>query len=215
VAKTTDEQILAANLGEPRILDGPIRLVDYDQEWPQNFEHEAHRIRNILGERVMALEHVGSTSVPGLTAKPVIDMALLVADSSLEQDYIPDLESHGYKLRIREPDWFEHRLLDVPTIDANLHVFSTGCDEVDRMLLFRDWLRSNAEDRALYERTKRQLAAKTWKYVQHYADAKSEVITQILTRAGCDFLQGIEESATASSVVTFEVPKSDQEESPR
>ena len=184
MVNTTDEQILAANVGEPRLLDGPIRLVDYDPQWPLMFDHEADRIRDILGESVVALEHVGSTSVTGLAAKPVVDIVLLVVDSSLEQEYVPKLERYGYKLRIREPDWFEHRLLDVPIIDANLHVFCNGCEEVDRMLFFRDWLRSNVEDRVLYQRAKRQLAEKRWKYVQHYADAKSEVIAEIMTRAG-------------------------------
>jgi GrpB-like predicted nucleotidyltransferase (UPF0157 family) len=185
MVNTTDEQILAANVAEPRLLDGPIRLVDYDPQWPLMFDHEARRIRDILGENVVAVEHVGSTSVTGLAAKPVVDIVLLVADSSLEQAYVPKLERYGYKLRIREPDWFEHRLLDVPNIDANLHVFCDGCEEVDRMLLFRDWLRSNVEDRMLYQRTKRQLAAKRWKYGQHYADAKSDVISEIMNRASC------------------------------
>ena len=100
-----------------------------------------------------------------------------------EADYVPPLEEQGFHLRIRESDWFGHRLLKYEEIAGNLHVFSTGCEEIDRMLLFRDWLRTHEDDRRLYERTKRELAARTWKYTQHYADAKSDVVRSILQRA--------------------------------
>jgi GrpB-like predicted nucleotidyltransferase (UPF0157 family) len=96
---------------------------------------------------------------------------------------VPDLEATGYVLRIREPDWFEHRMLKKTSPDVNLHVFSEGCPEVDRMLLFRDWLRDNESDRALYERTKRELATRDWKYLQDYADAKTAVVQEIMARA--------------------------------
>ena len=132
----------------------------------------------------MLLDHVGSTSVPGLSAKPIIDMVLAVADSADELSYIPPLEAEGFVLRIREPDWFQHRLLKAPEVDGNLHVFSGGCDEIDRMLRFRNWLRIHDEDRHLYEKIKRELAARTWNDVQNYADAKSAVIGEILMRAG-------------------------------
>jgi GrpB-like predicted nucleotidyltransferase (UPF0157 family) len=132
---------------------------------------------------VLGLEHVGSTSVPGLSAKPVVDMTLVVADSSDEDKYVPDLEAAGYVLRIREPDWYEHRILKGPDTNVNLHVFSDGCTEVERMVAFRDWLRTHDDDRELYESAKRDLAAREWKYVQNYADAKSEIVRQILARA--------------------------------
>jgi GrpB-like predicted nucleotidyltransferase (UPF0157 family) len=151
--------------------------------WPRLFEREAERIRAALGERVVLLEHVGSTSVPGLAAKPKIDILLAVADSADEPSYVPALEGAGYVLYLREPDWFEHRVFKGPDTDINLHVFSQGCPEIDRMLLFRGWLRSNAADRQLYERTKRELAQRNWKYVQNYADAKTAVVEEILARA--------------------------------
>jgi GrpB-like predicted nucleotidyltransferase (UPF0157 family) len=157
--------------------------VPYDPNWPLLFEQLARRIGRALSGKVKLLEHVGSTSVPGLSAKPVIDMALAVSDSADERSYIPHLEAEGFLLRIREPDWFEHRLLKAPDINSNLHVFSAGCDEIDRMLAFRNWLRNHDADRDLYEATKRELAAQTWNHVQNYADAKSEVIEQILSRA--------------------------------
>ncbi len=97
--------------------------------------------------------------------------------------YAPALEAAGYELRIREPDWFEHRLFKGPDTDVNVHVFSAGCPEVDRMLRFRDHLRADRADRELYERTKRELAARRWRYVQHYANAKSDVVAAIMTRA--------------------------------
>jgi GrpB-like predicted nucleotidyltransferase (UPF0157 family) len=86
-------------------------------------------------------------------------------------------------LRIREPDWYEHRVFKGPDTDVNLHVFSPGCPEIERMLLFRDWLRGNASDRQLYERTKRELARQNWKYTQNYADAKNDIVDEILASA--------------------------------
>lgn len=169
--------------GEPVRLNGPIQLVEYDPEWPRLFETLARGIREALGERVLLLEHAGSTSISGLAAKPIIDIDLVVADSSDEASYVPDLERIGYVLRIREPDWYEHRLLKYGNPNANLHVFSRGSPEVERMLLFRDWLRTHDEDRALYEQTKRELASRDWAYVQGYADAKAEVVAAIIARA--------------------------------
>jgi GrpB-like predicted nucleotidyltransferase (UPF0157 family) len=130
------------------------------------------------------LEHVRSTSVPGLAAKPIIDMLLIVPDSSDEASYVPALENAGYVLRIREPEWHQHRLFKGPDANINLHVFSEGSSEIGRMLGFRDWLRTHDDDRLLYEQTKRDLATRTWKYVQNYADAKTEVVEQIVARAG-------------------------------
>ena len=107
-------------------------------------------------------------------------------DMCLEPAYVPALEAAGYVLRIREPDWYEHRMFKGPDTDINLHVYSSGCPEIDRYLLFRDWLRSNASDRLLYERTKRELARKDWKYTQNYADAKTSVVEEIIARARGD-----------------------------
>jgi GrpB-like predicted nucleotidyltransferase (UPF0157 family) len=147
------------------------------------YELEAARIRSILNDRVVRIGHVGSTSVEGLAAKPIIDIVLELPDSSDEGAYVADMEAAGYVLRIREADWFEHRLFKGPDMNINLHVFSAGCAEVDRMLMFRDWLRTNAADRELYTRTKRELAARDWKYTQQYADAKTAVVSQIMARA--------------------------------
>ena len=96
---------------------------------------------------------------------------------------MPRLEQLGYRLRGREADWFEHRLFKGPDTDVNLHTFSAGCSEVDRMIRFRDWLRTNAGDRELYLKTKRELAARRWTYVQQYADAKTEIVKEIMARA--------------------------------
>jgi GrpB-like predicted nucleotidyltransferase (UPF0157 family) len=180
---TTEDDLRAVTIGPLRPLSEPIVLADYDPGWPGLFEREAERIRGALGEAALQIEHVGSTSVPGLAAKPVIDIVLVVADSADEAAYVPPLEAAGYVLRIREPDWYEHRLFKGPDTSTNVHVFSRGCAEVGRMLAFRDRLRRDDSERQLYERAKRELAAKEWKYMQNYADAKTEVVEAILTRA--------------------------------
>jgi len=179
---SSDEYLARVTIGEREAHDGPIYLAPYDPAWPARYRALAARIREALGERVVRLEHVGSTSVPGLSAKPVIDVVLAVADSTREDAYVPALERHGFTLRIREPEWFEHRMLKSTDIAANLHVFSAGCAEIERMLRFRDRLRADEADRRLYEDTKRALAARPWKHVQHYADAKAEVVARILAR---------------------------------
>ena len=179
----TEEEMQAARIGGLRLHNAPILLLEYSPDWPVLFRREAERVRATLGERVLQLEHVGSTAVPGLAAKPIIDMALAVADSADEPRYVPAMEAAGYVLRIREPDWHQHRLFKGPDTAINLHVFSLGCPEIDRLLIFRDWLRNNAADRDFYERSKRELAKRTWKYVQNYADAKTSVVEEIVARA--------------------------------
>jgi GrpB-like predicted nucleotidyltransferase (UPF0157 family) len=171
-------------VGEPERLSGRLRLADYDPRWPERYEREADRIKEALGPRVIRIEHVGSTSVPGLAAKPIIDIVLEVPDSADEPAYVPALETCGYALRVREPDWLEHRMLRPPDKSVHLHVFSAGCAETDRMVRFRDHLRAEESDRVLYEQTKRALAAEDWTYMQEYADAKSDVVAAIMNRAG-------------------------------
>jgi GrpB-like predicted nucleotidyltransferase (UPF0157 family) len=178
-----EAELQAVRLEKVEVHGGPIVLVAYEPEWPARFEREAERIRSALGDRALLIEHAGSTSVPGLAAKPIIDIVLAVPDSTDEDAYVPALEAAGYVLRIREPDWYEHRLVRPPDMSANVHIFSEGCVEIDRMLAFRDRLRSHEEDRELYERTKRDLAQRTWTYTQDYADAKTEVVEAILARA--------------------------------
>jgi GrpB-like predicted nucleotidyltransferase (UPF0157 family)/uncharacterized protein YhfF len=182
-APMSEEQMRAVTIGELRPLSGPVLLVEYDPEWPRLFEGEATRIRTALGAAALQIEHVGSTSVPGIAAKPVIDILLVVEDSADEDTYVPPLEAAGYVLRIREPEFDEHRLFKGPETDVNLHVFSRGSAEIDRFLIFRDRLRSNEPDRELYLRTKRELAQKEWKFTQNYADAKRAVVEEILARA--------------------------------
>jgi GrpB-like predicted nucleotidyltransferase (UPF0157 family) len=179
----TEEQIRAYTVGELKPLSGPIQVVKYDPQWPELFEREAARIRGALGSRALLIEHAGSTSVPDLAAKPVIDVVMAVADPSDEAAYVPVLEAVGYSLRIRETDWHEHRMFQGPDTEMHLHVFSAGCPEIERMLMFRDQLRNHAGDRELYARTKLALAKKEWRYGQNYADAKTAVVEEIMARA--------------------------------
>ena len=179
----TDAELRAATEGALEPHEAPIALAEYDPGWPVRYRAEEARVRAALCERVRRLEHVGSTAVPGLAAKPLVDMVLAVADSADEGAYAPALEAAGYRLRIREPGWHEHRMFLGPAGDVHLHVFSAGCPEIARLLRFRDRLRSEPAERALYERTKRELAGRRWRFVQNYADAKSEVVEAILARA--------------------------------
>ena len=168
---------------EPPRLTAKLQVVDYDPAWPGLFAREADRVRAVLGDRVLQLEHIGSTSVPGLAAKPIIDMLLVVPDPADEPAYLPDLEAAGYVLVIREPDWYQHRCFKGPDTNVNLHVYPPGCPEIERYLLFRDRLRNHPAERAEYQRVKRELAQRDWAYTQQYADAKTEVVEAIIARA--------------------------------
>lgn len=179
----TEVDLQAVTVGPVTRLAGPIELSEPDPAWPEQFEREAERIRSLLGDDVILLEHVGSTSVPGLPAKPIIDILLIVADSGDEPAYAPRLEAGGYVLRIREPDWHQHRLFKGPDTNVNVHVFSSDSTEIERMLGFRDRLRSHPTEFDLYLSAKRELAARHWEFVQQYADAKSAVIEAIIARS--------------------------------
>lgn len=157
-----------------------IKIVDYDPDWPKKFETHAKLIADALGGSTLRIEHVGSTSVPGLAAKPVIDILVVVSDSADESAYLPQMEAAGYVLRVREPDWNEHRMFRTPEKDVHVHIYSAGCPEIRRNLTFRERLRRNRDDRSRYEQTKRELAAKEWSDMNAYADAKTEVIESII-----------------------------------
>ena len=167
--------------GRPDVT--PIAVVEPDPSWPAQFEELARRIRQALGDRVLELEHVGSTSVPDLRAKPIIDVDLTVVDSSDEPAYVPVLEQVGFVLRIREPRWHEHRCLDATSPRSNLHVFGPDCPEAIRHRMFRDWLRAHPEDRERYAQAKRASADAsnaTGEDVMSYNLRKQPVVRQIL-----------------------------------
>lgn len=171
-------------VGEPPPTE-PIVVADYDPAWPTVFEVMAGRIRDALGDRALGLEHVGSTSVPGLAAKPVIDIDLTVADSSDEAAYLPALEAMGFVLRIREPKWHEHRCLFKEEPRTNLHVWCPGSPEAIRHRMFRDWLRAHPDDLALYAETKRASAEQSnsaGEEVMAYNLRKQPMVRDILDR---------------------------------
>jgi GrpB-like predicted nucleotidyltransferase (UPF0157 family) len=157
----------------------PVVIVDYDPSWPERFEAERERISAALGAVALRVEHIGSTAVPGLAAKPIVDVLVTVADPDDEAAFAPALAAAGYELRVREP---RHRMFRTPERDVHVHVWGSDDPEVARHLRFRDRLRASAEDRAAYEQLKRELAKREWSDMNHYADAKSDLILEILQR---------------------------------
>lgn len=178
----TAEQQIAGWVGGATPPSQPIVIVDPDAAWPSWFATEAARIVELLGDTAIRIEHVGSTSIPGLPAKPIIDIDLQVADSAAEDTYVPQLVQSGYRLVLREPWWNGHRMLIGPEGRFNLHVFPVGAPEPLRHLLFRDWLRSHPDDRDLYASIKRDLADSTAANPGDYNLAKNTVIDEIYTR---------------------------------
>jgi GrpB-like predicted nucleotidyltransferase (UPF0157 family) len=155
-------------------------VVDPDPTWPAIFERHRVVIARALGARARRIDHVGSTSVPGLAAKPIVDIQVTVDDPDDEAAFVPDLVGAGYQLRVREP---RHRMFRTPGRDVHVHVWAAGSHDERRHVLFRDWLRVDAADRTRYEDTKRSLAGRRWRDVNYYAEAKSPVIAEIMGRA--------------------------------
>jgi GrpB-like predicted nucleotidyltransferase (UPF0157 family) len=160
-----------------------VTLVEHDSRWADRFAARAAELRRVLGERARLVEHVGSTSVPGLAAKPVVDIVVGIDDPDDEQAYLPDLEAIGYDLRVRGS---QHRCLRAgdPDEPVNLHCYPPEHAETRKYLVFRDRLRSSPEDRERYESVKRDLAQREWRDVNFYAEAKGPVIREILARGG-------------------------------
>jgi GrpB-like predicted nucleotidyltransferase (UPF0157 family) len=159
---------------------GRIVIADYDPAWPARFERERARIEAAIGGVAIRIEHIGSTSVPGLAAKPIVDILVTVANADDEAAFAPALTDAGYVLRVREPG---HRMFRRPERDVHVHVWADDDPEVGRYLAFRDRLRSSPEDRAAYERLKRELATRDWEDMNHYANAKGELVEDVLARS--------------------------------
>jgi GrpB-like predicted nucleotidyltransferase (UPF0157 family) len=157
-----------------------IVIVQYDGRWPGRFEAERVRVQQALGTSAIRIEHIGSTAVPGLAAKSIIDVCVTVEDPDDETVTVPALTAAGYELRVREPG---HRMFRTPRRDVHVHVWADTDAEVSRYLRFRDRLRRSAEDRRAYEQLKRQLARRDWSDMNHYAAAKGALIEGILRRA--------------------------------
>ncbi len=150
-----------------------IRVVAPDPEWPRSYAILRERVLGALGDRALAIEHIGSTSVPGLWAKPMIDIDLTVADSADEEAWLPDLKASDFLLRLREPEWEEHRLFGSTAPAGRLHIFSAGAREPQRHVMFRNWLRTHAEDRDEYAAVKREIAAQGFTDGMLYNNAKA------------------------------------------
>jgi GrpB-like predicted nucleotidyltransferase (UPF0157 family) len=162
-----------------------VGIVEPDPDWPGQAEAANARIREALGPVVVGLEHVGSTSVPGLPAKPVLDLDLRVVDPDDEAAYVPALEAAGFVLVVREPWWYRHRLLRGAAPDVNLHVYGPESAESARQRLFRDWLREHPGDRDRYAAAKRAASAESaaaGEHVQQYNARKEAVLRDVYTR---------------------------------
>jgi GrpB-like predicted nucleotidyltransferase (UPF0157 family) len=178
----TPEQMAIALVGEAPAKWQSIVIEDYDPAWVDRFAAASSPLTEALGSLIVSIEHVGSTSVPGLAAKPIIDIDLLIDDTTDESRYIPALEKLGYRLVLREPWWYGHRMFVSAAEDVNLHVWPEAAPEPIRHRLFRDWLRTHPEDRELYATTKRRVARDTVHQPGDYNLSKNDVIDDIYTR---------------------------------
>ena len=170
------DQLLVGGREKRRIV-----IVDYDATWPARFELERDRIQRALGTLAIRIEHIGSTSVPGLAAKPIVDVLVTAADPDHERALVPAMQCAGYELRVREPG---HRMFRTREREVHVHIWRDSDPEVARYLRFRDRLRESQDDQRVYERLKRGLARRGWSDMNEYADAKGNLIEAILADAG-------------------------------
>lgn len=177
-----EDHQLARWVGDNGPATDPIVIVDPDPDWPAAYARAAAGIVNALGDAIVRIEHVGSTSVPELPAKPIIDIDVQIADSGDEDSYVPALTAAGYRHVLREPWWNGHRMLVRGDGGVNLHIFQAGTPEPLRHLLFRDWLRTHADDRELYAAAKRHLAVEAVDDPDSYNLDKNAVIDDIYSR---------------------------------
>lgn len=161
---------------EPR---PPIEVVDYDPEWPALFEAEAARLRQALGDVAVRIEHVGSTAVPGLAAKPTVDIQVSVPDVADRDAYAGRLEDLGYE-HVPDPDFVDYPFFGWPSAKAprtfNLHVCQAGTENERRHLAFRDLLRSDPDARDEYAALKRELALKHGNDIEGYVADKDAFV---------------------------------------
>lgn len=155
-----------------------IEIAAYSPAWPALFEASKESIARALPGVALHIEHVGSTAVPGLAAKPIVDMDLIVEDPTREEIYAPALAALGYGLIVRERTWYQHRMLRRDRPRINLHVFGRACPEHARHVLFRDWLRTHPQDCARYARAKHE-ASLGVANVQDYNRNKQAVVRDI------------------------------------
>lgn len=165
------------------LVNGRVAIVSHDPKWPYLFQQEADRIRHALGDRVRLIEHVGSTAVPDLDAKPCIDVQMAVPEPDDRSTYLPALEEIGYVLFAPSTDWHDHPILKGTRVNVNLHVFCEGSAGLDSMRLFRDFLIADAQARERYAVVKRELGERRWDQIRDYVRAKAGIITELLAQA--------------------------------
>ncbi len=170
--------------GEMPLISGveerAIVVVPYRQEWPETFRLHQERIAAALGAAALSIDHVGSTAVPDLDARPIVDILVAVADSAAEEAHVPALEQCGYVLRLRESEFAEHQMFRTEELDVHVHVFSKGSPEIERCLRFRDALLAAPFLRARYQELKRSLAVQESQDMNAYAKAKSKFVEAII-----------------------------------
>jgi GrpB-like predicted nucleotidyltransferase (UPF0157 family) len=180
---TDDELEFRGGVLLGRTRDDPIEVVNYDPRWPGKFKRMRQRLVHALGPEAVQIEHIGSTAVPGLAAKPIIDIQVSVADVEDEDAYRAAIESCGFVLRYREAG---HRYFRPPPAkprEYQLHVCTVGSRWEREHLLFRDFLRTHAEEAAQYETVKHDVAGHHRDNRIAYMDAKQPFIAQMLTEA--------------------------------
>jgi GrpB-like predicted nucleotidyltransferase (UPF0157 family) len=165
---------------------GLIVLVPYDPRWCSDFEQESASVRAALGDLLMALHHIGSTAIPGIVAKPVVDMLAVVTDVVLLDTRAHLLEDLGYEAMgefgIEGRRYFRKNSKEGARTHQ-IHAFAGGAPEIDRHLAFRDYLRGHPDEAQQYENLKLELARHFITDTASYTDGKTEFIREIERRA--------------------------------
>jgi GrpB-like predicted nucleotidyltransferase (UPF0157 family) len=182
----TEGQLQSISVGQRDTRRSAIELVPNDPAWAGHFARLSRDIRSALGSRLIAVEHVGSTAIPGLPAKPIIDIDATIYNPADESGYRDVLEGLGFALTIREPEWHQHRMFKLSDPRTNLHIYADNCSLPMRDVAFRDLLRNDRQAALAYSELKRELSSQEWSSSQHYAEGKSELIIDLLSGHGFD-----------------------------
>lgn len=169
--------------GSERPVTDLVEVSPYREEWAAAFEAWWTRLAAALGHTAVRIEHVGSTAVPGLEAKPVIDIQVSVDDVDDEARYVPAIEGLGVSLRLREPGHRYFRPAGGLPRNVQIHVCEAGGEWERDHLLFRDYLRADPEAREAYARLKRELAERYRDDRLAYTEGKTGFILDALEEA--------------------------------
>ncbi len=166
-----------------------VEVVPYNPKWPKMFEVESKRITDVLGENIVRIHHIGSTAIPNIYAKPIIDLLIEVKYITKVDEQNSQMESLGYEV-MGEFGIIDRRFFRKDNHKGirthHVHIFEFGSKQIERHLAFRDYMIAHPEEAQQYSQLKRELAKKYPTNIQKYMDGKDSFVKAIDKKARCN-----------------------------